>query len=1253
MRTALVLLIATVVASADTASWIRDQRRLAADQRDAHQVAEATETLRLCVAAARRDRLHAEAARCLSDLAEIRYEAEAAGAAEGKDVPMLAGRLMAEAAREAAAAGDVGLEAACLVQLEVMGNAPDGVDVLDAAVLARDFQWLGDQLFFERDVQIAFDLLDAIAAASLQEGGLDLVAAADTLDSAIEAAEKAGLSLTPATLRLRSARLRLDAHAADTTAIRASLEKALAFFDGRGCASGRSEARLLLSQAGGTPGVLPQALLDAREAGDPGLEARILQALARDAEASVRDPLLAAAGQAEERRRRAVLERAERAIADSEGAVGAAEELRAEITGRPDDDEEVHRLLSALGFGGPPPRRALPGTMREHLVALLRGDSCFGAYAGLETVRAHDAWPVLAEEAPRSERPDVALGALESLATREDLPKLFGLTASEDKEVASAAAAAIFRLATEGALARPRLLIEGTPDPLMAALERKPGPGVVLYLLGVLARRGDASALQALRDALASDDAETRWHASVILGRLGFASPLLGLGADRAPSSAITRLRILARAPSEWGPHIVMEAAGEDAPPWMAARANQARGVRDRVLGLDEEDNIWSLIFRLPRTPEEGRICGTAWITRIADELWNDASGDTLTWVTEGLGLDFHDGEGKLRKRAGNPIADFALEDLEFRRFGAIAGAQTRVLTIGDRSAWATLRCTVVPKEGEIVDNALRLPFQVKYRTSQGTDGSLAGAIGGVAISITLSTLFPEAEVRIPGFAPIAGEVGMLDEDGVVVSAPLPVEGEGEGLATGKLIPLEKIAEGTVTLRLRVDKARASMTFPLAFLVPPKKDKPDLVAAELVVEPSVPRPGEETTLTLRARNVGKAVEKGGVLSVRFSVLNPQSGEGKRTIDVRLFGADGWRPGEWKTFEARPKVVQDWYMNKYAMSWTLEMGDTRLSARIDADGKLEEMDEGNNVCEIDVPLYVPDEEGKKAGEDELLGKLAAILEQVRAATTDLDARVQIGVMRTLLKGAHVSTPATEVACRHVEAAVEMQVHRLRVDEALRQVEELAKDPAANQERLKAIHAELVGARTAVLDSGVPVTKDTITWWRNRVQATANAAGSAGEYGELSGILTGVESETPDALKKVSESLNRLDGVLQLMRYARDRVKGGDADNGDAIQGMISIAGSAPGMSKLHQAMLQAEIDYVDKGFRKEANALEALGDLIEGKQGAQERLDAAVKDVEGHVGGGPFNEAARKNIILGAVKDVPVLGKLVDMILSWK
>ncbi len=1242
-----VALLVSLYASADTESWIRAQRRLAADQREANEIAEATETLRLSIVAARRDRLHGEAAQCLRDLAEIRNGVESEAAAAGTETTQLAGLLMKDAAREAAAAGDVVLESQCLALLEGMPTEDDDSDgpnlaAMDAAIVARNFDWLNGEVFFERDVHVAFDAMDAIATAALQERASNLVGAANTLDAAIAAAEKGGLSLTPATLRFDSARLRLAAGNAPVEAIVASLRTSLAFFESRNCAYRRCWTRIWLAQATNSRDVLKQALLDAREEGDAGLEATVLLALVRGADGAEKDALLSAVDEAQNRCHWAALDRARDAAAECETDRETAAELVVAAVRYPEDAPEAKLLRASLGFGDPLPRRELPAALHDHLKALLEGDSAFAGYAALELLRIHDAWPLVAELAPKSKRPDVGLCAFETLATHDDIAALFGFLTSEDADLASTAAAAIFRLATDADIPAVR-----------EALEKGPAPGVALYLLGVIARTGDAKALKSLQDALALDDPDMRWHAAVILGRLGFASPITRLGSENSPASPITRLRVVGRAPAEWGASIALDAVGEDGASWMASRANNVRGVRDRVLGLDEENNVWALMYRLPRTPEETRLCGTGWVSRIDDEIWNDASGDTLRWVTEGLGEDFFDGEGALKKRAGNPVADFALEDLEFRRFGAIAGAQTRVLTIGDASAWATLRVTAVPREGEIVDNALKLPFQVKWHTTAGNNGSLAGAIGAVAISIQLATLFPEAEVRIPGFPPIPAEVGVIGEDLVLITAPLPVSKEGEGLETGKLIPLEKIAAGTVTLKIKVDPARASMTFPLAFVVPPKKDKPDLVAAELIVEPHLPKPGEECSLTLRARNIGKTVEKGGVLSVRYSVLNPQNGEGKRTIDVRLFDSDGWRPGEWRTFEARPQAVQDWYMNKYAMSWTLEMGDTRLSAKIDADDKLVEDKEDNNVRELAVPLQVSDEEGKQAAEDELLARLADVLEKVRGAQTEMDARVMIGVMRTWIGKAQLATPATDVACRHLEAAVEMQVERVRVSAALKQVVELAKDPSTNKTKLAAIHAELVSAQTSLLDSGVPVTGDTLTFWRNRVQATANVTGSAGEYGELSGIVHGNHGETPEKVRKVGEAINRLDGALQLMRYARDRVKRGEADTGDAIEGMVSIAGSAPGMSKLHQAMLQAEIDYVDKGFRKEANALDAIGDLIEGKPGAQERLDAAVKDVDGHVRGGPFNEAARKNIILGAAKDVPVLGKLVDMIVSWK
>jgi hypothetical protein len=582
-----------------------------------------------------------------------------------------------------------------------------------------------------------------------------------------------------------------------------------------------------------------------------------------------------------------------------------------------------------------------------------------------------------------------------------------------------------------------------------------------------------------------------------------------------------------------------------------------------------------------------------------------------------------------------------------------VAGPQTRVLSVMTGSAWARIRCTATPEVGRIVDNTIQLPFGILFDTTDGTGGGFLGAIDKITLQITLSGLVTEAMIRIPGYEPFRADIKADEGNRIWVYAILPVQPEGGGLDPGRVVPLDKLAEGTVTLSLAVEDSRASMTFPLAVLVPPAKDKPDLVAVDLTVEPAVPKVGEEAQLRLRTQNTGKGIDDAGLLMVRFEVLNPQDAGGRRTIDIRLTEAKGWRPGEWRYFEARPTAIRGWYMNAWSYTWTLEMGDTRLIGVVDAESRIGEESEDNNTVELEVPLRLGEEEAKRLAEDEILERMGALLRQVGEATTENQARGPGYEALGMLGRAKVSTPAIDLARRHLQAAVETQIHRIRVRAALECARALARDPRANQEALRAIMAELADAETDLMDTGVPVKEDTITWWRNRVQLTANQLGAAKDYADLAGVFGGSDDLMPEGLKTVGENLNRLDGALQCIRYARDRADGGEYDNADAIEGTVKLFGGGPGMSNLHQALFKAEIDYVDRGFRKEASALDALAALISGEAGAQERLDAAVQDVEAHVSAGPFGESAQREILQGWAKDIPVVGKLLDAWWSWK
>ena len=1246
---ALLTVLLFLPAGADTASWCRAQRRLARQQTAGGKAAEAFETLSLALAGARRERLHREAALVLADLAATRELAEADAAADGKDMPRLAVQIYAEAIREARAAGDRALETRLQ---EALSRAVEDEDeheaavraALDAAISARDFDWLGAQVFFEEDVDIAFRVMDVEAEAALAQKRGDAKGAAARLEAMAADAEKAKLPLTAADLRVLAANTGAD----PAGAVR-SLAAAIAAYDSRGDWRGLSEANLALGRArlasgdaGGSNRALQAALLAAREIRDPDLETRILFALADASDPARRPERLAEAMRAEERRHASVLRAAEEAAADPdiESEIESVAALRAERTRRPSDAAEVDRLLAVFG-AGTPARVELKDPARDRLKTLLMGVDTLKTVMCLEVLGRTEAFAVAAETVAGSRVPGYVSLAIESLATHDDLPKLLTLLKETRGDADVAAAAAIFRLSTPADI-----------PSIRKALGDKLSPGAAAWLQGVLAREGDAAALAALLKLRSEKAPVAALNSLAVLAQLGYGTPFKAfatLPEDYCEGWFIHL--VLARAPETWGAELRWKNTKTAIDRMYAARGAFHRRDHSRVEALSEEREALSVAYELPRTPAERGICGMGWILRARSYM--DGEGTELLWATEGSGMAFGDGEEKLKARKGNPLAEFAADDLEFHRFGRLAGAQTRILTVDEGEAWATCLATAVPECGEIVNDSLRLPFRLRWKTEEGDNGSLAGRIGHVSLAITLSSLVRRAEIRIPGFEPIEAAVGAGTDDRLLITAPLPHVKTGEGLGSDTLIPMETLEKGTVTLRLEVDKAKAAMTFPLAFVMPPKKDKPDLVAAELILEPAVPKPGEETRVILRARNIGKAVDKEPVISVRYAVRNPQAAEGRRTVSVILDGAGGWRPGEWREFEARPKVVRDWYMNRYALSWTLEMGDTRLSATIDADNAVEEDKEDNNVCEREVPLYVPDDEGKRLAVDEMLAELDKLMKKVEEAKTPGDARITIGLMKTVLGRSRVSGPEIDIARLHLEAAVQIQVERLRVRAALRQARELAGDPAANQEALKTVVAELVAAEADLLDSGVPVTGDSITYVRNRTQLAANLLGAAGEGGTLAGIARGTETEGAERLKEVGETINRLDGALQLIRYARDRVEHRQADAGDAIEGMVSIAGGSPGMSKLHQAMLQAELEYVDKGFRKEADALEALSQLIGGDKSAQERLDAACKDVEAHVTAGPFNKDSIRNIALGGVKDLPVLGKVVDAIVSWK
>ncbi|MCC6574063.1 MAG: hypothetical protein IT462_09740 [Planctomycetes bacterium] len=1169
--------------------------------------------------------------------------------------PDLAAKLLKEAAVHAASCGDYELEFAIHNALHFVlddekAQAEADTQALDCALALGDAALFG-RTFVEADrVEPCIELLDLLVEVEFAgAAGRDADVRALLL-AALDKADKAKFGRFAAEVRTRLLATKCtqdEAGKLDSAILRFHTMRGDNLHEARALVLGAHHPAISRT-ADERREDLARALKLARRTDDYKLQQSILYALAGAGPAEVADSYRKQAQSLKPAILRVLREKMRAALEHERAPTGAQmREFEFVLAVNFYDDDECRQYFKALQARAADPEHS-DADRSKFLEAFKKsiakgGSHGFYALVIAERTRRTEVLPFLEETVIADPKLPGFAVTIETLASHADLAALIKMLAVKNPFVVEHAAAALARVAEKDDIEAVRKALEATKDPTAA-----------IYLDLLLARFGDKDALERLKKTAAGDKEELAVHACGVLGQLGFKAPERRMTElfDNTDVPPATIARVLGRAPRGWGASVLYQLQGFDT--YSAARALARRGEPGRFEGLADEKRADALTWLLPITPEEARDAGMGGVCGYGLAFTAEgAMRDFFAWGAEAAGLGLPGVSDELRKKKDDPFAALALTELEQKQAGVVGGPQFLTLADLDDSGRALCRISVYPLMGDLVDNVIRAPFVFKHGIECEGDG-LAGAIySGLTVQIGAGDTLDSAAINIPGLPAIAATLTTAPGGKVSVSAELPVEVMGEGLGGLKTIDIEKLAKGTVTLKFKFMDNKGSLTFPLALLIPPQRNKPDLVAEEIIIEPAVPEQGKEAMITLRARNMGKAIEKGVVANARFTIKNPQAGGGYRTLGAVIFDTSGWRPGEWREFKARPKFVKDYYMNRYSHTWTLEMGDTEVSATIDADGAQEEDNEKNNTTSVQVPLALGEAEGSKLAEAEMIAQLQPLLAKVADAKTTEDAYMAIGLMRGLLQRAKTMTPEIEVARRHIESAVEMRVFALRTAALIKSYETAKAEGKLTRPALARIANELCAAKADLLKTGAPVQLDTLNKVRNSVMTAANATKALDQLYDDVGPLFGDHGATD--LKNVTETLGKIDSVLLLARYARDHAAKGEADSADVLEaaGGLIPGQYAPGLSKMHQAMLDAEIKYVDKGFRKEAAALDALGDLIEGKEGAQERLDAAVKDVGDHVNAGPFNKDSLKEIAKGWAKDLPFIGPVLDTIWSWK
>ncbi|MCC6465431.1 MAG: hypothetical protein IT463_08850 [Planctomycetes bacterium] len=1150
-------------------------------------------------------------------------------------------RLLKRAVALAAQAGNPGLEYEALVAAWTADETAWALEVMDAAAAAGQWEMLEAAMPLllppeeeEEEAEPApgedavaaalppcLEALDLLAEATLARDGAKFRAAAAV-------AAKAGL-------------VRLQVHILSRgVAVDAALAPELALVAAKR-GDRRAMALAALTAAPANPPAegkdkalneLQQALAHARACHDAGLEA----ALCRRLGAWTGGRHWQVAAEAAERRG---LERALEA-----GRLALAHPfLRTEAVTAGlracGNHAEAVSLLRALGQGESAPVSAENAKAYCEALKAALLDEKTGVHAAIvaEITGRPEAMPVLLEAVQGEKFPWPVTYAIETLAQPSHRAALIALLEHKDATMRECAAAALFRVGLGEFAPAARDILPKVKSDIAG-----------VYLKGALVRAGDLALLEELKATAAGSGTVFAISANGVLASLGYASPMRALNGlpDNVRSNSHMMGDVLARMPRNWGAELVYYTAGEFN--YAGARAAALRGDTNRRSAFPV-NQVGPLLWLAPRRNEV--LDGDCNDVR----LWYENAKNRDPVVREMLGWIC--GLGGMRGGELESTLAPAENESTLRRLlrtelatapEPLADNQRRIVLI-DVDDIGYGRCLATAELGlpELADNRLLLPLRFEVSIEGVGTGIVGQMYTQVILALAATDVLKKVSVEIPGLPPLTATGSASDKDFSTWVVELPTEA-GEGLEVRKL-PLDRILQGTIKLELDFNGNPGSLSFPLTALPVPAGDKPDLVPEALVVEPPVPERDQPARVLVRVRNKGCTLDRRVASVVRIEAMNPQNERGWRGVASIVFENSIWRAGEVRTFELRPRFVDGYYMNRYSYHYTPALGDSRLRAVVDPSNFVAELSEDNNTLEMELPLEKPEAEGKRLAEAEVLQALQKPLEDVQAADTVDKLDEAWRRCREVLDPLLGWSDATAVLTDHYQAAYCMKRARLRSQEAVQRVQKAKAEGKLTHEVLRAAQQEIASAEAAYVAAGAPIKVEALEKARN---ATLLAANLPDAHNDLRNLL---DEEQP--FSEATKVLKVLDGAMLLAIEAQRARRDGSVDSGNVLDAAANFADAVelkvPGFSNLHRALLKAELDYADKGMRKNATALDAISSLIAQEAGAQERLDAAVADVGQHITAGPFNREAMTDIVKGWVKDLPVVGKLADVLFSWK
>ncbi len=1216
---------------------------------------------------ARAVRAPAAEARAFERLAFI-HDVRGWSAAKPELVPGLLDRAAAAAAR----AGDGALEQRLLVRLAAsaerrgLDELADRADraALDVACARRDLSFLNILDRGEAWPKVAVAMLDFLAEAEL----------ADTMSEErragigrfVQAAARADLGRSEA-----AGRERLAAHLVGVAArlgdrdlavgllVEADehLRLALARHARRGDDAAAGRVRLALARVASLSlrdadarSLASLAVADARRARRPAIESDAASFLASvAASASTRARLQAAAARLDRAQLDALERRAHAALAHPKADVAPlVAELRA-FAGRcaGADRARVDALVEALA-GGPPAvcdptpeeTAALDATLRA---AIAKGwPESFVALAIVERAGRTDAWPAIAETLPTEGNAFHHLHGLESLATRRHLPRLLELAVSDVPDIADAAAAAVFRVATSDDV-----------DAVAGARRQAPLHVAGIWLDAALARHAPAperaAAVGRLHEThLEADASGLRVAAAAALGALGFASPLATIDRAIGGPDETYAMRVLARTPRGFGDDLLAMTSRGAANRWaraMAARARTLRGdPRVGALARTERDAV-PLAFAVP-IRGRGRLFGAAPAARRAR-----LEGE-LTPIFAFAAAEL-----------GSPVGDAVLDALP--REGAAAVAAT----VREASRAAAARrsrrvgppgiCVlpVVADEGEAV-----FVFLAAARTGAVDASGSAGRV--VRVPVTVGHVVEARGAGLAGqlFAQELVDLALLG-DGIIqdavrvhldgreaspiaasLSVPSAYAMEGAREATLSFVVPDDVEVGDVlrgrcVVPLDFFGVPGSVAFPVVAFGDGPTERPDIEALDVTVSPPLPAPGEVAVVSVSAVAHGRRIDSGASLLARFELDSPQRDAVAPLGEVR-FSAAGWAPGEERSFSVAPSFSGDLFLNDYLPFPRGRGTSITIRATLDAEDALEEVSEDDNVAERELSLFVEDDAlARRLARSELQRRVDRALAGLEDAATPEEALAAVDEALAAIDGSGLDDPDLDAARRLLDAASGGVRAEVRARAALELVREGLATSPPDRAMLLAAADELAAAQLALLDSGTPVSLDTLTAVRNTAALASGLTGGADELLQSAPELIGAGAA--DAVSAAGELAARTDAVLQLGRFARDLKRG--ADPRDALEAAASLLGPAfPTPNVAIEAFSQI-VEHARGGFERATGVLDLVNREIGGERIDEAELVAALDGLERHFDR-PING---RRILTAAGKDLGVAGSVFD------